>query len=114
MTFAAVVSIESVRIAFTYAALNGLPVCAAEIQNAYLQAPVSEKHYVICGPEFGLENIGKIAVIVRALYGGNSANSDYWRHVRHAMTKFGFQSCKADPDVWFRPSINSDGTEYYQ
>ena len=50
LTFAAVVSIESVRIAFTYAALNDLPVCAADIQNAYLQAPASEKHYVICGP----------------------------------------------------------------
>ena len=53
-------------------------------------------------------------MIVRALYGGKSANADYWRHVRHAMTELGFQSCKADPNVWFRPSIKSDGTEYYQ
>ena len=102
-TFAGVVSRESVRIAFTYAAINGLPVCSADIQNAYLQAPASEKHYVICSPEFGLENIGKIAVIVLALYGGKSANADYWCHVRHAMTELGFQSCKADPDVWLRP-----------
>ena len=80
-TFAGVVSRESVRIAFTYAALNGLTVCASYIQNAYLQAPASEKHYVICGPEFSLENIGKIAVIVRTLYGGKSANADYWRHI---------------------------------
>jgi hypothetical protein len=29
---------ESVRIALTYAALNGLEVCAADIRNAYLQA----------------------------------------------------------------------------
>ena len=112
--FADVVSRESVRIAFTYAAINGLPVCAADIQNAYLQAPAYEKNYVICGPEFGLQNIGKIAVIVRALYSGKSANADYWRHVRHAMTELGFQSCKAYPDVWFRPSINSYGTDYYQ
>ena len=48
--FAVVVSRESVHITFTYAALNGLPVCAADIQNDYLQAPASEKHYVICGP----------------------------------------------------------------
>ena len=53
-TFAGVVSRESVRIAFTYAALNGHPVCAADIQNAYLQDPASEKNYFICGPEFGL------------------------------------------------------------
>ena len=30
------------------------------------------------------------------------------------MTKLGFQSCKADPNVWFRPSTKSDGTDYYQ
>ena len=58
--FAGVVSRESVHIAFTYAAPNCFPVCAASIQNAYLQAPATEKYYVICGPEFGLENIGKI------------------------------------------------------
>ena len=98
-TFAGVVSRESVRIAFTYATLNGLPVCAADIHDAFLQATSSENHFVICGPEFGLENMGKIEVIVRALYGGKYANADYWRHVRHAMTGLGFQSCKADSDV---------------
>ena len=47
-TYAEVVSRESVRIAFTYATLNDLPICAVDIQNTYLQAPVSEKHYIIC------------------------------------------------------------------
>ena len=51
-TFAGVVSRESVRIAFAYAALNGLDVFAANIQNAYLQAPSSRKDYIIRGPEF--------------------------------------------------------------
>ena len=49
--YAGVVSRESVRIALTYAALNGLDVFAVDVQNAYLQAPSSEKHYVICGDE---------------------------------------------------------------
>ena len=40
--YAGVVSRESVRIAFTYAALNGLDVFAADVQNSYLQAPTSE------------------------------------------------------------------------
>ena len=56
--YAGMVSRESVRIALTYAALMGLDVMAADVQNAYLQAPSSEKHYVVCGAEFGLENIG--------------------------------------------------------
>ena len=113
-TYAGVVSRESVRITLTYAALNNLKVCGADIQNAYLQAPTSEKHYIICGPEFGLENVGKKALIVRALYGGKSAGADYWRHVRSAMEEMNFQSCKADPDVWIRPGTKSDGTTYWQ
>ena len=42
-TYAGVVSRESARTALTYAALNGLDVCAADIQNAYLQAPSYQK-----------------------------------------------------------------------
>ena len=75
--FAGAVSRESIRIALTYASLNGLSIFGADIQNAYLQAPTSEKHYIICGQEFGLENVGKIAVIVRALYGCAALGSDY-------------------------------------
>ena len=97
-----------------YAALNNLPVCPADIQNAYLQAPASKKHYIVCGPEFGLENVGRLAVIVQALYRGKSAGADYWQHVQSAMTEMGFNSCKADPDIWLRPAIKSNGTRYDQ
>jgi len=51
-TYAGVESRESIRIALTYAALNGIDVMAADIQNAFLQDPLTEKHYVVCGPEF--------------------------------------------------------------
>ena len=52
-TYAGVVSRESVRIALTYAALNDLDVYAADVQNAHLQAPCSEKYFTVMGPEFG-------------------------------------------------------------
>ena len=113
-TYAGVVSRESVRIALTYAALNDLPVTAADIRNAYLQAPSSEKHYVICREEFGLEHVGKVALIRRALYGGKKAGRDFWEHLRNCMEFLGFQSCKADPDVWMRPAVRSDGSEYWE
>ena len=64
-----VVSRDSVRIALTYAALNEVDVTAADIQNAYLQAPSSEMHHTVCGAEFGLEHMGNVALIRRALYG---------------------------------------------
>eukprot|EP00957_Ditylum_brightwellii_P038729 2927445-Ditylum_brightwellii.AAC.1 len=44
--YVGVVSRESARIAFTYDALSNLDVWAADIQNAYLQALSSEKHYI--------------------------------------------------------------------
>jgi hypothetical protein len=113
-TYAGVVSRESVRIAFTYAALNNLDVCAADIRNAYLQAPSSQKDYIICGAEFGIENIGKVALIHRALYGGKSAGKDFRNHLRSCMRHLDMISCPADPDVWMRAAKHSDGSEYYE
>ena len=113
-TYAGVVSRESVRIAFTYAALNGLDIFAGDIQNAYLQAPSSQKDYIVCGPEFGLENVGRTALIHRALYGGKTAGRDFRNHLRSCMRHLSFKSCPADPDVWMRPAKKSDGTEYYE
>jgi hypothetical protein len=98
-TYAGVVSRESVRIALTYAALNGLEVCAADIRNAYLQAPSSNKDYIICCPEFGIKHEGKVALIHRALYGGESAGRDFRNHLRSCMHFLNFKSCPADPDV---------------
>ena len=113
--YAGVVSRESVRIAFTYAALNGLDVAAADVKSAYIQAPTSEKHYIVCGSEFPLEYQGKIAVIKRALYGGKKAGSDYWKHMRTCMKHLGFEPCEADPDVWMRKATKpSDGSEYWE
>ena len=113
-TFLGVVSCDSVCIALTYAALNEIPVNAADIQNAYLQAPSSEKHFIICGDEFGLEHNGKVALIRRALYGGKSSGSDFWKHLRSCMEHLNFSPCKADSEVWMRPAIKADGSEYWE
>jgi len=113
-TYAGVVSRESVRIAFTYAALNGIDVMAADVLNAYLHAPASEKHYIVCGLEFGLENKGKRAKIVRALYGGKAAGRDFRNSLRSCMHHLSFESCKADPDVWMRKAVKSDGAQYWE
>jgi hypothetical protein len=109
-----VVSRDSIRIAFTYAALNDLGVFATDIRNAYLQALSSQKDYILCGPEFGIENIGKIALICRALYGGKSAGKDFRNHLCSCMRHLDFASCPADPDVWMRPPKRSNGSYYYK
>jgi hypothetical protein len=113
-SYAGVVSRESVRIALTYAALNEIDLMAADIRNAYLQAPTSQKHYIVCGPEFGIENAGKRALIHRALYGGKTAGRDFRNHLRSCMDFLGFKSCVADPDVWMRESIRANGGKYWE
>ena len=113
-TFAGVVSRDSVRILMTYAALNELDLCAADILNAYLQAPSACKDYILCGPEFGLENVGRVALIHRALYGGKTSGRDFRNHLRTCMRHLGFESCPADPDVWMRPGLKKDGSPCYE
>ena len=68
LTYSSVVSRDSVRIALTIAALNGLEVMACDIQNAYLTADCREKIWTRAGPEFGSES-GTIMLIRKALYG---------------------------------------------
>ena len=114
-TYSSVVSRDSVRIVFTLAALNDLKVKMADIGNAYLNAPNKERVHVKCGPElFGPESKGKIAIVVRALYGLKSAGNS-WRHFfsNYITSELGFQSTVADPDVYRKPMCKADGTTYY-
>jgi Reverse transcriptase (RNA-dependent DNA polymerase) len=68
-TYASVVSLDSVRIAFLLASLDGLDILSADVQGAYLNAPCKERVHTICVDEFGQELKGRIAVIVKALMG---------------------------------------------
>jgi hypothetical protein len=113
MTYASVVSKETVRIALTLAALNDLEVKASDVQNAYLTAPCEEKIYTTLGTEFG-EDAGKTAIIVRALYGLKSAGGSFSRHLADCMRNLGYTSCKADPDLWMKATTRpEDGLKYY-
>ena len=76
ITYSSVVSRDSVRIALTIAALNGLKVLGYDIQNAYLTAKCREKIWTIDGPEFGSDS-RKIMIIVRVLYGLKSSGEKF-------------------------------------
>ena len=59
-SYAGVVSRESIRILLTYTALHEVDVMAADIRNAYLQAPTSEKHFIIFDADIhGIDHAGK-------------------------------------------------------
>ena len=112
--YAGVVSCESIWIALTYAALHKIDFKAADIQNAYLQSPSSEKHFIYCGEEFGLEHYGSVALVRRSLYGGKAAGRDFWHHLHSFLEHLQFKSSRADPDVWIQPARRKDGTKYYE
>ena len=94
--------------------MNDVEVLSADIRNAYLQPPTTEKHYIICGPKFGIEHQGNKALIIQALYGCKVAGQDFWHHLRICMDFLGFKYCKADPDVWVIPANHADVSEYYE
>jgi hypothetical protein len=80
MTYASVVSRESVRIALTLAALNYLDFMMGDIEIDYLTAPIKEKVWTVLGPYVG-DNAGKRALIVRVLYGLKSARAAFRNHL---------------------------------
>ena len=95
-------------ITFTYAALNGLDVCAGDIRNACLQTPSSQKDYLVCNSEFGLENVRRVALIRRALYRGKCAGLNLRNHLRFCMRHLDLTSCLVNPNMWMRPAKDSD------
>lgn len=88
---------------------------ARNILNVCLQAPTLEKHCIVCGLEFGAENMGKQARIVLALHGGKMSGSrDFRNSLRLCANHLGFMSCKADLDVWMREATKSYGAKHWE
>ena len=72
-----------------------------------------KQYYIICGLEFGLDNLGKFALVHRSLYGGKSADF-FTNHIASCMMNLDFVSYPADQDIWMRPAKKSDDTSYYE
>ena len=66
-------------------ALNGIYIVEADTSKDYLQSPSSNKDYIICGPEFGLKNVGNKALIKREIYGGNFDRRNFKNHLCECM-----------------------------
>jgi hypothetical protein len=112
--YSSVVSRDSVRIALKIASLNDLNLIAADIQNAYLNAPTKEKCYTVAGLEFGSDNEGRPVLITKALYGLRSSGARWRDHLADTIQSIGFSACLDDLDVWLRPSLKPSGAQYYE
>jgi hypothetical protein len=113
ITYASVVSCETVHIALLMAALNHLNVKVGDVLNAYITAPITEKVCTVLGPEFG-SDAGKSAIIMCALYRLKSAGAAFRVHLASFMHQMGYTPCKADPDLWYKAETRpADNFRYY-
>ena len=100
MTYLSVVSRDSVQLAFLIiATLNNIDIMLVELENAFRQAPCCEKIWLEGGLECGKDH-GKVCVVVRSLYGLKSATNTFHSSLAQALQCLGYQSSKADSDVW--------------
>lgn len=87
VTYASVVSCETVCVALSITLSNVLNIMARDILNAYISVPNEEKILMSLGPEFVHEN-GCKKIVFQALYCLKLAGLAYLEHM--------YQSSKAD------------------
>jgi hypothetical protein len=70
-----------------------------DLENAYFNAKCKEKLWFKGGIRCGA-NLGKVLIIVHALYGLKSAGASWHATLAQALHDLGFVSTTADPDIW--------------
>ena len=113
MTYSSVVSRDTVCLFFLLAALNDLEIKGCDVQNAFVQAKTKEKVWTHGKREFNLPE-GAVVLIVRALYGLKSSGARFRDAMANTLRLGGFQSSKADPDIWMRAAVKPDGAKFYE
>ena len=113
ITYSSIVSRNSIRIALTVAALNGLDLMACDIQNAYLTSKCREKIWTIAVPEFRSEE-GSLMIINMALYGLKSSGAAFRAKMAGVLHDLLYLPSKAYPDVMISPAVRPNGSEYYE
>jgi hypothetical protein len=84
----------------------------ADIQNAYLTAPITEKVWTLLDPEFG-DVPGKRALVVRALYSLKSAGAALMNNLAECMNHLGWKPCCTDRDLWMKAEMHPDDGMLY-
>jgi hypothetical protein len=107
-----VVQLSSIRLLNVIAKAQGLECLAGDIGNAYINVETKEKIYVRCGPEFGPELEGRIAILKKELYGLKSSGNRWHAHFAKTLYNMGFEPTRYDRDVWIRDRPDGTGYDY--
>ena len=65
------------------------------------------------GPEFGAEE-GTLMIVKMALYGLKSSGAAFRAKLAGVLHDLGYMPTKDDSDVWIKPAVKPDGSEYYE
>jgi hypothetical protein len=107
-----VVETPNTRILFVTAEANGQEVLVGDLSSAYLHAYTKEKVYFICGPEWGPEREGCVAIVIKAVYGLVGSAHAYHQHVFETMSSKGWKCSEIDSDIWLRKDAIHNLWEY--
>ena len=100
--YSGVAGMETVRLGFILARLNGLHVCAGDVGNAFLYGLTREKVVITAGKEFPEELQGKRLIVVKALYGLKSSSARFHENLSAKLKKMGYRPTKVDFDLWYK------------
>ncbi len=111
-SYSSVVRLDSIRLLNVIAKAQGLKVLAGDVGNTYLNADTNEKVYTRCGPKFGPELEGRIAIIKKSLYDLKSSGAQWHAHFANTLHTMGFQPTRFDNDVWIKKRDDNSGYDY--
>ena len=79
--------------------LHNVQFVVADVLSTYMMTPKREKMWIVLCPEFW-DDACKSAIVVRVLYRLQSIRPSFRAHFAQCMHELGYESCKADPDLW--------------
>ena len=68
---------------------------------------------MVDGTKFGYE-YGKNMMVIKAIYVLNISSAAFRDFLVETLYSMGCRSSYVDPDLWLRPSVKTDGLEYYR
>ena len=99
--YSGVVSLRNLRLVIFLGKLNNLDLWGADFENAYLEAFIDEKLYIVAAQGFQ-ELEGYILIFLKTLYGLKSSGKR-WAEVIHGILRHMiFLPSKGDPCIWLR------------
>ena len=78
-----------------------------------MTASYREKIFTIAGPEFG-SDCDKIFIIIRALCDLKRSGAVFRSFLANHLHDIGCRPSQADPDLWTRAAIKSNGVKYWE